>query len=114
MPRTLKTIAVVGCAAALAIEWFVVSERIIAAVWNWYKFLGYGGSAGIDVGWRAQQMFYLLSAAFAAICFLVCRTSKNTKYGFIARWELRGFVTAVVVWTAVLASPLVAPFSTGR
>lgn len=110
----LKVVALLICAAALVAQWFAVCERITAAVWNWYKFWGYGGSEPLVVGKQAQLMFYVLSAAFAVISLLVWRTSKDSWYATVARWQLQGFVAALVVWTAVLASPLVAPFSSWR
>jgi hypothetical protein len=114
MARVPKIVALVLCAVALVGQWSVIAERITAAVWNWYKFWGYGGFTPLVVGRQAQLLFYFLSLAFASVALLVSRTSKDTWHAIVARWQLRGFALAIILWTAVLVSPLVAPFGSWR
>lgn len=110
----LKSIALVACGGAVAIQWSVVGERLVAVIWGWYKFRGYGGDTPLVVGREAQLLFYVLSLAFAAVALVVRRTSKGSWYAAVANWELGGLTLAAVVWTAVLLSPLVAPFHSWR
>ena len=112
--RLLKCAAVAICGLALAVQWCVVGERMVAAIWGWYKFLGYGGAEPLVVGREAQGLFYLLTVSFAAVALSVARSGVESQYAKVARWEFRGLLAAAAVWTAVLMSPLVAPLGNWR
>ena len=58
--------------------------------------------APLVVGREAQLLFYTLSLALAVVTLLVSRSSKNSWYATVARWEFGGLIVAVVVWTAGL------------
>jgi hypothetical protein len=114
MVRVFRILALLICAVALFAQYLAVIERTSAAVWNWYKFWGYGGYEPLVVGRQAQLMFYVVSAAFTALSLFLEHNSKEFWFTRIARWQFRSFIAALVIWTAVLASPLIAPFETWR
>ena len=114
MIRVLKSAALAVCGIAMAAQWSVVGDRVGAAIWGWYKFRGYGGDTPLVVGREAQLLFYGLSLSFAAIALLVRNTSRKSWYATVANVELGGLTLAVIIWSAVLLSPLVAPFHSWR
>ncbi len=74
-------------AMALAAQWIAVGERIAAAIWDWYKFRGFGGGTAMTVGRETQLVFYTLGLAFAGIALAIARTSRNSRLGNVATFE---------------------------
>jgi hypothetical protein len=86
-------------------EWSIIGERLVAALWAWYKFsVPYGGGGHITVGVNAQVTFYVLSAIMLAIA--AWAMPPQPRWRTAARFSILFIGGGVVVWTAVLLSPL--------
>lgn len=109
MKRSLQYAIVAFGAVALALQWSVVGERTVAALWNWYKFVGYGGAEPLSVGRHAQALFFCLTFACAAFLLVATRLRPESRCAKLATWEYRGLLSAAALWGVVLISPIVAP-----
>lgn len=88
-----------------ALQWSVIGERLVAALWTWYKFsTPYSGGGHITVGGNAQIAFYLLSTGMLAIA--VWAKPSQPRWRTMARLSMLSIGCGVLVWTAVLLSPL--------
>lgn len=93
------------------IQWLVISERIWASVWEWYKFHGYGGSQGITVGASTQILFYILSSGFTFTGLQLSR-KHDDQHDLRVQKKLNRFcaialLSGMALWSLVLISPLV-------
>ena len=108
--KSISHLAVAVAVLLVAIvQWVVIFDRTGAAVWDWYKFSGYGGGGHITVGKNSQTIFYVLSAVAAAAGIVLAR-NWDTDGDQLLRRAMRIGAWALVVglsfWTAILASPL--------
>ena len=100
-----RTLGVVGILVAVVIQWTIVAERSWAAGWAWYKFSGeYGGGGHITVGVLSQLLFYVFSVFLIGFAFRLSRPSGA--HSRFARVLFLASITASLVWTAILISPL--------
>ena len=63
----LWPVAAVFVASALYQLWAVV-DIVGNAIWQWYKFAGYGGGGHITLSWGAAMWFYGLSGLLLIGC----------------------------------------------
>src|SRR5258706_130517 len=103
-------IAIVAVAAVL--QWAVVLERLLAAVWAWYKFVGYGGGGHIVVSQRTQAVFLFGSGVVAALGYVLfkveSRSTGSRVWRSLAWFGWSTTTVCVLFWIAFLLSPLVA------
>ena len=103
-------------AAAAALQWAVVAERVWAAVWAWYKFTGYGGGGHIVVGRTTQIAFSCGSVALAVVGYWLSKSTldhTSVIWRGAAQFSWVSIIVCTVLWWAVLLSPLLA-FRSGR
>ena len=64
MGRTmvLRRVAIACVGVVAILQWAIVLERSVAAVWAWYKFVGYGGGGHISLGQTTPMVFCVGSA----------------------------------------------------
>ncbi|MGZ5051439.1 MAG: hypothetical protein ACXWF8_18730 [Methylobacter sp.] len=110
MRQQLQLLATVLLIIVAVIQWLVISERILASVWECYKFHGYGGSPGITVGVSTQILFYVLSNGFA-ITGLQLSRKHDGQHNLSAQEKLNRFCaialfTGMALWSLVFISPL--------
>lgn len=107
MRRTF--IAIIAGVAIL--QWAVVLERACAAVWAWYKFVGYGGGGHIVVGWMTQVVFLLGSIALATIGHALftaeSRGGASVFWSGLAQFGWLAISVCILVWVVFLLSPIV-------
>jgi hypothetical protein len=103
-------IAVIAVGAVL--QWSVVLDRTVAAVWAWYKFVGYGGGGHIVVGRTTQIMFLLGSALLAVVAYAVSRAESSegssALWRGLSRFGWTSITVCTLLWIALLVSPLAA------
>jgi hypothetical protein len=88
-----------------ALQWSVIGERLVAALWAWYKFSApYSGGGHITVGANAQLAFYVLSAVLLAIA--AWAMPPQPRWRTAGRFSMLFIGCGVAVWTVVLLSPL--------
>lgn len=108
--KLVRRIIILMIAAVAVLEWTVVIDRVCAAVWAWYKFVGYGGGGHIVVGRNTQMMFYSLSTVLAIVGSLVSKAelgdSSNVWKG-VAQFGWLAIVVCAVLWSIFLLTPLV-------
>ena len=99
-------------AIAAALQWIVVLERTWAAVWAWYKSVGYGGGGHIVVGRRIQVLFLLGSSLLACIGYVLSIAEvKAVGVGVwerLARLVWSSIAVCSLYWFVLLLTPLVA------
>jgi hypothetical protein len=92
------------------VQWGVVLERVWAAVWAWYKFVGFGGGGHIVVGRTTQLVFYVSSVLLAVLAYFLSEAELGDKgsriWHCVARTTWLAVAACVVLWTLVLISPL--------
>ena len=91
------------------VQWIVVLDRIREAVWGWYKFKGYGGGGELTVSAAAQLEFFVASAVLLGAALWMAREARDCRRQvyLLARATMWLLLIAVIVWAAVLGSPLV-------
>jgi hypothetical protein len=103
-------IAIVAIAAVL--QWVVVLERLLAAVWAWYKFVGYGGRGHIVVSPRTQAVLLFGSGVVAALGYVLFKVESHSTgsnvWRRLAWFGWSSIAVCILFWTALLLSPLVA------
>ena len=109
--RMSRIIFVVVAIFAAMFQWSILLERLIAAIWGWYKFQGYGGGGQITVAKSTQVMFYLFSSVLLLASVLLSRRTVDDVH---EQWVVRAarfvsysFAAGIVFWSLMLASPLV-------
>ena len=113
MPRQLEYIRrffIAAIAVAAVLQWTVVLERTWAALWAWYKFWGYGGGGHIAVGVVTQGVFFLGSAALAALGYALCRAESkgggSRLWHSVSKFGWMSITACTLLWLALLLSPL--------
>jgi hypothetical protein len=102
---TAKKCVVCLVLVAGALQWSILGERLVAALWAWYRFSApYGGGGHITVGVNAQVAFYVLSAILLAIA--AWAMPAQPRWRTAGRFSILFIGGGVAVWTAVLLSPL--------
>jgi len=103
-------IGVVAVAAAL--QWSVVLERTLAAVWAWYKFAGYGGGGHVVVDGPIQVVFLLGSCVLAGIAYALSRGEAHAVgvgvWEKLARLAWSSIALCSLFWFVLMLTPLVA------
>jgi hypothetical protein len=97
-------------ATVAILEWTVVVDRASAAVWAWYKFVGYGGGGRVVVGRNTQMVFFLLSTVLAILGYLLSKAEfggGSKVWSGIAQFGCLAIVVCAIFWGAFLVSPLV-------
>ena len=100
-------VAIAGMAALL--QWYVLMDRFIEAIGGWYKFRSYGGGGELTVSVTAQVQFFTGSLALAVLGLLLTKKDSGKQDQIVSRiaWSVFAVVVAgMVLWGAVLASPL--------
>ena len=107
----LRRLLIAMIATAAVLQWAIVLERASAAVWAWYKFVGYGGGGHIVVGRMTQVLFLLGSVALAGTG---CALSKAESSGAgsmvwrnLAQFGWSSITVCIGFWIILLVSPLV-------
>ena len=103
--------ALIGAIAIAAVlQWAVVVERSLAAIWAWYKFWGYGDHGYIDVGRRTQVLFLFGSCAMASIAYGLGRIERKgvglKAWRRIAAFGWMSITICTLCWMGLLLSPL--------
>lgn len=102
-------IALIATGAVL--QWAVVLERTSAAIWSWYKFVGYGGGGHIVVGRTTQIIFLLGSCVLAAIGYALAKAESSGGgsglWRGVSRFGWLSITVCTLVWLALLVSPMV-------
>jgi len=109
-PQSLRRLLILTVATVAILEWSVVIDRVCAAVWAWYKFVGYGGGGHVVVGRNTQVAFFLLSAVLAIVGYLLSKAemgSASKVWSSVAQIGWLAIVVCVIFWNAFLATPLV-------
>ena len=111
MARQSRIIFVVMAIFAAMLQWIILLERLIAAIWGWYKFHGYGGGGQITVAKSTQVVFYLISSVLLLASVLLSRrTANDVNEQWLtraARFVSYSFAAGIVFWSLMLVSPLV-------
>ena len=92
------------------LQWLIIVERGVAALWAWYQFHGYGGGGTITVGVRSQVAFYFLTVVIAALGFWSSSDNNRDRSGFLnraSRVATIAVITGMFLWTGLLLSPVV-------
>jgi hypothetical protein len=107
----VRRVLILAIATAAALQWAVVTERIWAAIWAWYKFAGFGGGGHIVVGRTTQMVFFLGSTALAVVGYLLSKAEAggaSKVWRVAARYGWLSIVVCTVFWAGFLLTPLVA------
>jgi hypothetical protein len=75
------------------LEWSVVLDRVCAALWAWYKFVGYGGGGHVVVGRNTQVAFFLLSLLLATVGYFLSKAEMggaSSVWSFVAQLGMVG------------------------
>ena len=94
------------------LQWLVILERGVAALWAWYQFHGYSGGGAITVGVRSQFTFYILIMVIAALGFWSSHSVSDNNHDrsrFLnraTRVATVAVVAGMILWTGLLLSPL--------
>jgi len=108
--ETFRRFLIVAVVAAALLQWTIVLERTAAAVWAWYKFVGYGGGGYIVVGRTIQIIFVLGSCLVAAVGYALFRAeSSGGGSGLwlgVSRFGWLSITVCTLCWIVVLMSPL--------
>jgi hypothetical protein len=97
-------------AAVAILEWTVVINRVWAAVWAWYKFVGYGGGGHVVVGRNTQMVFYILSTALASLGYLLSKAElggASKVWKGVAQFGWLAILVCAIFWGVFLLTPLV-------
>ena len=91
------------------LQWSVIVGRFYEGMWGWYKFRNFGGGGELTLSPVAQVQFFL--ASFAALV-AAYRVTGRTRAVHPFTWKLARAMMwllglGMLVWAAVLASPLV-------
>lgn len=85
-----------------------VSERVIAAIWQWYKFFGYETAGVITLSKRTGAGFVIASMAAILACVIVKRLSeRKALIGVrLSKWALFISCASLAMYCAIALSPL--------
>jgi hypothetical protein len=90
-------------------QWLIAADRILATLWNWYKFHGYGSGDPLPMHKDTQIEFLILSILLALFTIVL---SKLSGYSAGQRNILVLVSISVLacagLWGGVLLSPLIA------
>jgi hypothetical protein len=95
------------------LQWLIILERSVAALWAWYQFHGYGGGGTITLGVRSQVTFYFLTVVISALGFWFSWTvsdNNRDRSGFLNRAAgvaAVAMIAGMFLWSGLLLSPLV-------
>ncbi len=107
MPRRLL-ISMVALAACL--QWCLVLQQSWAALWAWYRYVGFGGG-GYQALSRNMQVLFLTGSGGAGLVgyFLWRSIPPGSSHGWelAARTGWRSIAVGSLIWIIVLVSPLV-------
>lgn len=88
------------------LQWVVVLERCWAALWQWYKFAGYGDGGYITVGLFTQIAFFVVSIVIASVGFVLSHYAENAFLAVTSKLAAISLLAGILVWAGVLVSPL--------
>ena len=106
----LKRAVILAIAIAAILQWAVVVERSLAAIWAWYEFWGYGDDGYIVVGRNTQALFLLGSCALASIAYGLTKIERKTvglkAWHRVAAFSWMSISICTLYWMGLLISPL--------
>lgn len=108
----LRVVVALAVLIVALVQWLVIMERVSAAMWDWYKFHGYGGAGVITVGSSSQALFYVLACIGAALGFWAARgiDDSTPTSSAVRRASKAGAIALLAgmgIWSMTLLSPLV-------
>jgi hypothetical protein len=109
-PKSLRRLLILTVAIVAVLEWSVVLDRVCAALWAWYKFVGYGGGGHVVVGRNTQEAFFLLSVLLATVGYFLSKAemgSSSRVWSSVAQLGWLAIVVCVIFWGAFLATPFI-------
>jgi hypothetical protein len=72
-------------------------ERLIAAVWLWYKYAGYSNDGHITLSLSTGLIYSALLAVVFGCSFWINRFAKRHSATFAAAWSLRAMYAAIAI-----------------
>ncbi|HVK52826.1 MAG TPA: hypothetical protein VM469_13930 [Pseudoxanthomonas sp.] len=95
--------------AAACMTLAAVVERVLAALWQWYKFSGYGGGGAISLSQSTAVVFLVLVGMMIGAAFWLRRQGARVGATLMSRLSTAAlwvFCVAVVLYAVVALSPL--------
>jgi hypothetical protein len=108
--KSLRRFIILTIAAVAILEWTVVIDRVCAAVWAWYKFVGFGGGGHVVVGRKTQMVFYILSIVLAIGGYLLSKaelSGASHAWRGVAQFGWLAIVVCAIFWSMFLLTPWV-------
>jgi hypothetical protein len=97
--RSLLVTSLAALAAAVALS-IPVAERLLGAVWQWYKFAGHGDDGHITLSLRTGLVFTALLAATFCSALGVNRIARHRQATYAAAWSYRAMSVATLATAA--------------
>ncbi|WP_308365252.1 MULTISPECIES: hypothetical protein [unclassified Microbulbifer] len=104
----IKFVASVLLSAAI-VNILLVFERVISAIWQWYKFYGYETEGAITLSMKTAWLYLALSGLLILACFFIGALSKakGVLIGLrFSNWALAMSFFSVVIYLLLAFSPL--------
>lgn len=100
----------IGCFIGSIIQLLAISNRLIAIVWQYYKFHGYDDNSGIiTVNYDTQLAFFIITMVVMIIGYVSWIETKSYHWKFSKLIQLAPYILlfGLVIWTILLLSPFV-------
>lgn len=90
------------------VQLFGIGERVLHALWQWYKFVGYSNDGHTTLGTTMVAVTFVLSLCAIFVAWLVYKCSvKQLWAAKLAMYSGISFCLGLALLSALLISPLV-------
>lgn len=91
-----------------SISLFMVSERAIAALWQWYKFYGYETAGVITLSKQAGVLFAVFAVTIALMCLKLKKIGElsDARVARLSKWSLTIVCASIALYCGLASSPL--------